>query len=195
MDIQDGSQLRRKSSPAWFTGSVDIDPLFPAAQGSSLILSARNKMKSLLLLGVIALISPGAAAQSAHDASDRNTEIKDRLVGAWKLVSLQEPGADGQVHEADCTGMFVFTHDGKASVQVMYRNAQSGSAYAQGGYEASYGSYRIDNSSTFTFHIDGALVRTLIGKDMKRAYEISGNRLTVKSTDPNEHWKVVWERY
>jgi hypothetical protein len=196
MDIQkDGSQLRRKSSPAWFTGSVDIDPLFQAAQGSSLILSARNKMKSLLLLGVIALLSPGAAAQSAHDASDRNTEIKDRLVGAWKLVSLQEPSADGQVHEADCTGMFVFTHDGKASVQVMYRNAQSGSAYAQGGYEASYGSYRIDNSSTFTFHIDGALVRTLIGKDMKRAYDISGNRLTVKSTDPNEHWKVVWERY
>jgi hypothetical protein len=33
MDIQkDGSQLRQKSSPAWFTGSVDIDPLFQAAQ-------------------------------------------------------------------------------------------------------------------------------------------------------------------
>jgi hypothetical protein len=152
-------------------------------------------MKSLLLLSVITLLSLGAAAQSAHDARDRNTEINDRLVGAWKLVSLQEPSADGQVHEADCTGMFVFTHDGKASVQVMYRNAQSGSAYAHGGYEASYGSYRIDNSSTFTFHIDGALVRTLIGKDLERAYEISGNRLTVKSADPNEHWKVVWERY
>ncbi|HVH73218.1 MAG TPA: lipocalin-like domain-containing protein [Candidatus Dormibacteraeota bacterium] len=60
---------------------------------------------------------------------------------------------------------------------------------------ASYGSYRIEDSSTFTFHIDGALVRSLIGKDLKRAYEISGDRLTVKSTDPNEHWKVVWERY
>ena len=57
------------------------------------------------------------------------------------------------------------------------------------------GSYRIDRSSTFTFHIEGGLVRTLIGKDLKRAYEISGNRLTVKSTDPHEHWKVVWERY
>ena len=38
-------------------------------------------------------------------------------------------------------------------------------------------------------------LRTLIGKDLKRRYEISGNRLTVKSTNPNEHWKVVWERY
>jgi hypothetical protein len=34
---------------------------------------------------------------------------------------------------------------------VMYRNAQTGSAYAQGGYEASYGSYRIDDSSTSRF--------------------------------------------
>ena len=146
-------------------------------------------MKSLLLLSVV-LLSVGGAAQSVHDAP-----IKNRLVGAWKLVSLEEPSADGQVHKANCAGMFVFTSDGKASVQVMYRNAQTDSAYAQGGYEASYGSYRIDDSSTFTFHIDGALVRSLIGKDLKRAYEISGNRLTVKSTDPNEHWKAVWERY
>jgi hypothetical protein len=152
-------------------------------------------MKSLLLFSVIALLNLGAAAQSAHDARGRNTEIKEPFVGAWKLVSLEEPSADGQLHKADCAGMFAFTRDGRASVQVMYRNAETASAYAQGGYEASYGSYHIDDASTFTFHIDGALARTLIGKDLKRAYEISGNRLTVKSTDPNEHWKVVWERY
>lgn len=151
-------------------------------------------MKSLVLLSLM-LVSVGAAAQSAADTPDRNTEIRDRLVGAWKLVSLEEPSADGQVHQADCTGMFVFTHDGKASVQVMYRTSPTGNAYAQSGYEASYGSYHIDSSSTFTFHIDGALVRTLIGKDLNRRYEISNNRLIVKSTDANEHWRVVWERY
>jgi len=149
-------------------------------------------MKSLLLLSVVALLSLGAPAQSAPD---RNTETKSPFVGSWKLVSLEEPNADGQLHKADCVGMFVFTRDGRASVQVIYRSAETASAYAQGGYEASYGSYHIDDGSTFTFHIDGALARTLIGKDLKRAYEISGNRLTVKSTDPNEHWKVVWERY
>ena len=151
-------------------------------------------MKSLLLLSLIS-VSAVAAAQSARNAADRNTEIENRLIGAWKLISLEEPSGGEQSHRADCAGMFVFTREGKASVQVMYRNAQTGSAYAQGGYEASYGSYHIDDSSTFTFHIDGAIVRTLIGKDLKRAYEISGNRLTVKSTDPHEHWKVVWERY
>src|SRR5262245_4685825 len=152
-------------------------------------------MKSLPLLSVIALLCLGAPAQSAHDARDRNTEIKDRFVGAWKLVSLEEPSAGGQLHKADCAGMFVFTRDGRASVQVMYRNAETASAYVHSGYEASYGSYHIDDASTFTFHIDGALVRTLIGKDLKRAYEISDNRLIVRSANPNEQWRVVWELY
>jgi Lipocalin-like domain len=143
----------------------------------------------LLFLSLV-LLSAGVTAQSTPDAANQN-----RLLGAWRLVSLEDLSADGQVRKTDCDGMLVFTREGRASVQVMYRNVQTGSAYAQGGYEASYGSYRIDDSSTFTVHVDGALVRTLIGKDLKRRYEISGNRLTVKSTNPNEHWKVVWERY
>lgn len=151
-------------------------------------------MKSLLLLSLI-LLSVVARAQSVSGTADRNVEIRNRLVGAWKLVSLEEPGADGKVRRADCTGMFVFTRNGKASVQVMYRTAQTGNAYAQNGYEASYGSYRLDSSSTFTFHIDGALVRSLIGKDLKRGYEVSNNRSIVKPTGASEHWKVVWERY
>jgi len=86
------------------------------------------------------------------------------------------------------------------SVQVMYRNPPAGSnaapvQYSQGGYEASFGSYEIDDAHTFTFHVDGALVRALIGKDLKRVYEFSGNQLVVKSPDPSEHWKVAWERY
>ncbi len=148
-----------------------------------------SKTTSITLLSLV-LFSAVGAAQCAQVGTNRNA-----LVGAWKLVSLEEPSADGQLHRADCAGQFVFTNDGMASVQVMYRSAQTGSAYAQGGYEASYGSYHIDDLSTFTFHIDGALVRALIGKDLKRTYEISGNRLTVKSTNPDEHWQVTWERY
>jgi hypothetical protein len=106
-------------------------------------------MKSQLLVTVVALLSAGVAAQSTHDAPHDSRGIQNRFVGAWKLISLEETSADGQVHKADCAGMFVFTNDGHASVQVVYRNAEAGSAYAQGGYEASYGSYHIDDSSTF----------------------------------------------
>ena len=54
--------------------------------------------------------------------------------------------------------------------------------------------YEVVDAHTFTYHVQGALVRTLIGKDLKRVFELSGNQLIVKSPDPNEHWRVAWER-
>ena len=151
-------------------------------------------MKSLLFLA-LTLLSAGAATQPVATVAGTTTQTRNGLVGPWKLVSLEEQSADGQDHHVDCSGLFVFTENGRASVQVMYRTARNGSAYSKGGYEASFGSYHVDSSSTFTFHIEGSIVRTLIGKGLKRTYEITGDRLTVKSTDPNEHWKVIWERY
>jgi hypothetical protein len=59
-----------------------------------------------------------------------------------------------------------------------------------------YGSYVVDEKNhTFTFHVEGALVRTLIGKELPRVYEFKGNQLIVKSARPDEHWKVVREHY
>jgi hypothetical protein len=142
----------------------------------------------------------------AFDAASGHAQLgshsRDQLVGAWKLVELDQPGPDGTLHVVDCSGMFVFTRDGRLSVQVMDREPKqqvmsAGSEqYSQGGYEASYGSYTVDERAhTFTFHVEGALVRSLIGKDLLRAFEISGNRMIVKSARVDEHWRVVWERY
>ncbi len=130
-----------------------------------------------------------------------HTDVKDRFIGAWRLAWLEEPGADGKIDRADCTGLLVFTHDGHMSVQVMYRNPQAGAEggpvqYAQSGYEASFGTYQIDETThTFTFHVEGAMVRSLIGKDLPRSFELSSNQLIVKSTKPDEHWRVAWEHY
>lgn len=129
-----------------------------------------------------------------------NGHIQDRFVGAWRLAWLEEPEADGKIHKADCIGLLAYTRDGHMSVQVMYRNPGGGQAgpvqYAHGGYEASFGTYQInENDHTFTFHVEGAMVRTLIGKDLPRAFELSGNQLIVKSTSASEHWRVAWEHY
>jgi uncharacterized protein YxjI len=68
--------------------------------------------------------------------------------------------------------------------------------YAQGGYEASFGTYEIyERAHSFTYHVEGALVRPLIGKDLTRVYDISGKQLIVKPSSPDEHWRVAWERY
>ncbi|MFL6450865.1 MAG: lipocalin-like domain-containing protein [Bryobacteraceae bacterium] len=148
----------------------------------------------------ICLLLVTAGITTGQDRSGA-TEIRNKFVGAWRLASLERPGADGKVHRIDCSGMFVFTRDGQASVQVMERNPpMQGDAgaqqYSAGGYEASWGIYNVDERAhTFTFHIEGALVPSLIGKDLPRAYEFSGKQLIVKSTRSDEHWRVAWERY
>ncbi len=54
--------------------------------------------------------------------------------------------------------------------------------------EASFGRYEIDEPAhSFTDHVEGALVRNLIGKDLKRVYDFAGNQLIVKSSNPDEH--------
>lgn len=154
---------------------------------------------------VVVLFCAGLAITTRTDLTASQASAiargdRERFVGAWRLAWLEEPGADGKVHRADCTGQFVFTSDGYASVQVMYRNPGGGAAgpvqYAQGGYEASYGRYDIDErAQAWTFHVEGAMVRSLVGKDLKRRYEFSGNQLIVTPSSSDEHWRVAWERY
>ena len=168
-------------------------------------------MKKLLSLGVLSLLVgmtfigmtaitlAGSQSQNGKGVGG-NDVIQERFVGAWRLASLEQQGADGKVHKADSTGLLVFTRDGHMSVQVMDRNPPAQAAtgaeqYSQGGYEASFGTYQIDDAHTFTFHVEGALVRSLIGKDLPRAFEFSGKQLIVKSTRADEHWRVTWERY
>jgi Lipocalin-like domain len=161
---------------------------------------AISDMKPLLALGLLSLLI-GMTAMTLSHGQVENDSIRERFVGAWRLASLEQDGADGKVHKSDSAGLLVFTRDGHVSVQVMDRNPQTQTLagpeqYSQRGYEASFGIYQIDEPAhTFTFHVEGALVRTLIGKDLPRAFEFSGNQLIVKSTHPDEDWKAVWEHY
>lgn len=151
-------------------------------------------MKTLIGAAVM-LLWVGISAGQDGDA------VRQRFAGAWRLIRLEQHGADGKLHNVDCTGLFMFTPDGHASVQVMQRNpppsiASAPETYSQSGFEASWGTYTVDErTQTFLFHIDGALVRSLIGKDLQRSYHFSGNQLTVKSTRTDERWSVTWERY
>ena len=153
-----------------------------------------NRLISMAMVPLL-LVVTRLPAQERQETSMRN-----RFVGAWRLVALEEQGPDGKPHRCDCTGMFVFTHDGHAAVQVLTRSPQAAAAgsakYSAGGYEASFGSYVVDEGAhTFTLHIEGALVRTLIGKDLPRSYEFTANQLVVRPASPDEHWRVTWERY
>lgn len=159
-------------------------------------------MKKLFSLGIVGLFIVMTAMSLPSEVRAAG-DIRDHFVGAWRLAWLEEEGADGKIHRADCAGLLVYTRDGHMSVQVMYRNPQAAAQqansvapmqYAQGGYEASFGTYQIEERAhTFNYHVEGALVRTLVGKNLPRAFEFSGKQLIIKSTHPQEHWRAAWE--
>jgi Lipocalin-like domain len=127
-------------------------------------------MRVLLSRAVVIFFTPLIALGQSGSQGALSAGIQDRLIAAWRLVWLEEADADGKVHRADCTGLLVYTHDGHMSVQVMYRNPQTGGQagpvqYAQGGYEASFGKYETDERThTFTFTSRAPWYRASSGK-------------------------------
>lgn len=152
----------------------------------------------VLWLGEIACAQSGKSGGQSHDAA------REKLIGAWRLVSMEEPGADGKLHHiTDRKGMLIYTRDGHMSVQLMFPAEQSNVSndYVQNGYEASFGSYEVDEKKHMvTHHVEGSITRGLVGKDLPRVFEFSGGefsggRLIITSSRPDEHWSVTWEHY
>jgi hypothetical protein len=82
-------------------------------------------MRKPFSLGTMCLLMGlTATTLSSGQAHTGNKAIRDRFMGAWRLASLEAEGADGKIHQADSTGLLVFTRDGHMSVQVIERNPQ-----------------------------------------------------------------------
>ena len=162
-------------------------------------------MKKQLSVGVVSVLLVMAILSSATlsggQERDKSAGIPEQFIGAWRLVSLEVVNTDGKVQRGDSTGMFVFTREGRLAVQVMDRTPQPSphagpEQYSQGGYEATFGRFEVDErTNTFTYYVEGSLVRTLVGKALPRRYEFKGKQLIVKSTNPAERWRAVWEHY
>jgi hypothetical protein len=145
-------------------------------------------------MAIVAAFVVSDAAQNHAPVSD-----KERLIGAWRLVSITGP--DGKpVSEGVPQGMLMYTRDGYVSVQLMYpeaANTQS-NKYVKNGYEASFGSYDLNAAAHLvTHHIQGSITRgLLVGKDLPRIYRFStAGRLIIRSARADEHWSVTWEHY
>jgi hypothetical protein len=159
-------------------------------------------MKMIRLIVLASWVAVTGLGQS-QPAKSRDTHLsdKEKLIGAWHLVHIDSPGPDGKaVDMPQPVGMLIYTRDGHISVQLMYpkfASAQS-NEYVHDGYEASFGSYDVDESThTLTHHVQASNTRDLlVGKDLPRSYQFTQDgHLIIKSTRPEEHWSVTWEHY
>ena len=160
------------------------------------------KTRLLMNLALASALSGWSGALAAEDATTPTGRIKQKLIGTWHMVSMEEEESDGTItHHTERTGMLIYTADGHVAVQVMYPESEIGAsanaAYQQGGYEASFGSYEVnERTSTITNHYEASLVRRLIGKPLPRVMQFAPDgHLTLHAADPEEKWSVTWERY
>ena len=68
--------------------------------------------------------------------------------------------------------------------------------YTINGYEAFYGPVAInDANKSFVVTVESSLVRNLIGQRLERRFEVSENRLILTPANPQERFRVTYERY
>ena len=154
------------------------------------------------MLAVVVAFSGMALAQPAKEKDPARGSDREKLIGAWHLVSMGDSGASRQTNLAKIVakiqGTLIYTRDGHMSVQLMYPPSASSlsNEYVRNGYEASFGSYDVNEEThTLTHHVEGSITPGLVGKDLPRRYRFSGGRLIIQSARPDEHWSVTWEHY
>ncbi|MFZ1050348.1 MAG: lipocalin-like domain-containing protein [Candidatus Sulfotelmatobacter sp.] len=125
---------------------------------------------------------------------------KEKLIGAWHLVHIDAPGPDGKSAPIPQPKGMIYTRDGHMSVQLMYPESANtlSNEYVLNGYEASFGSYEVDEiTRRVTHHVQGSVTRDLlVGKDLPRKFEFTADgHLIIRSARSDEHWSVTWEHY
>jgi hypothetical protein len=155
------------------------------------------RVRHILRLAIIAFFATTINAQPApkrNPGSDR-----EKLIGAWHLAALSDAGSNGNSNGglAGLKGTLIYTRDGHMSVQLMYPASSStlSNDYVLNGYEASFGSYNVDElKHIVTHHVQGSVTRGLVGKDLSRRYQFTADgHLIITSTRTDEHWSVTWQ--
>jgi hypothetical protein len=132
-----------------------------------------------------------AAATLAVPALAHDETQADLLHGVWQMLPAE--GVDAS--EPHFTGQIVFSEAGTMSVQAMDPDPTLMTAYMVNGYEAFYGTYEVDEAAgTFVVTVEAALGRDLIGQELERNFEVTEDWLILTPTNPEETWRVMYER-
>ena len=131
-----------------------------------------------------------------HKPAKRRTTRRNLLNGAWRMVSLEAGAPGGALAPVEYTGQIVFTDAGTISSRRSNPAGNSPTIHTIAGYEAFYGQFTVsDDGRTFVIDVDASLVRDMIGQEFERRFEVTDERLVLTPTNPQENWRVVYERY
>jgi hypothetical protein len=138
------------------------------------------------------------------------TEVREKLVGSWRLVSWEWRDEAGDVSSPlgdDPVGQLMYDASGAVSAQLMRRKqSRFGSddwrqattdekAAAWSGYFGYFGTYAIgENADTITHHIEGSWFPNLVGTKQIRYCSFAGDSLSLSARTPWGDVSIVWEK-
>lgn len=127
----------------------------------------------------IAMLLPMIFAAGTFSQPDAAS--KESVVGAWKLISVDNVKPDGSReprHGAHPAGLLIFDPQGHYSMIVLTEGTPEEYKAAVEGNNADYGRYTVQESDhTITFYMDRASHRELEGSSHTRFFTLEGNRL------------------
>jgi hypothetical protein len=122
--------------------------------------------------------------------------LSETLPGTWRLLSRIDVTASGERRPEPTLGedpeaLLIYDRNGHFAAQFMRRDrsidvpdavaAGPNNSRAQGGYDAYFGSYVIDDAtSSVTQTLVGALSRESIGMVLTRQMEVTGDNLVIR---------------
>jgi len=140
------------------------------------------------------------------------TATHRKLIGFWKLLSVERRTAKGEVQSSDprWLGFLVYTASGHVMVHMMqpYRRRNVGASptpeetmATYRSYTSYFGPYTVDESGQFVVHhLVASFNSGQVGTDFQRFLEFSGRRLTLKppvtkdSNGEEVQTRLTWER-
>jgi len=140
-------------------------------------------------LGTLAGAAPGNSPWSAAPS-------ENPLVGTWSLVSSGSPSA---------VGLMMYDPAGYVGFALMqpgrqrYADSQPTPSEAKAAFESFtsfFGTYSVKQPGTIAFHLDGSLDPNQTNTDHTSAYELVGDRLTLKHVPTliRPRGTLVWQR-
>jgi hypothetical protein len=161
-----------------------------------------------VLLVITMLVATGALAgqlwASFQQQSASGSAAAGRIVGTWRLVSVQTNGKPNPNRGVRPTGLIYYDAGGNMAVQIAPERARPSwpptavptpdqAKDAATGYTAYFGTYTIDErAGTVTHHRQNAL--NMYAVDLVRKYEFTPNGQLVLVPVDNPANRLAWER-
>ena len=153
------------------------------------------RLSALLL---ILCVTPAFAADTAAD-------LQQKLVGSWKLISIEGPNPNQQPINGKPFGIIMYDNTGHMAVQIVRGNrpafpngtaqaTDTERAQAYSTYVAYYGTYTFEPENHIVIHhLEGSITPGQIGQDNIRYFELKGDRLTLSVANDGKGGRIPFK--